>query len=121
VRAYPSEACAACGGHGFRNLPEAGRVLRAIRKRFGISQTAMARELGVSPQRVNDWEAGRRLTPREITEVGEAACRKLGGLPQPPEPPESPEPPRECRLAPSAIWGRPAPRLHRKIRVTRSA
>jgi transcriptional regulator with XRE-family HTH domain len=95
---FPSEACHTCSGTGGRNLPEAGRVIRRIRKHFGISQTAMARELGVSPQRVNDWEAGRRPVPVEITEQWESTCRKLGGLPQPPEPP------RECfdrdRVAP---------------------
>jgi transcriptional regulator with XRE-family HTH domain len=79
---FPSECCPACHGHGYRHLPEAGAKLRRIRKHFGISQTAMARELGVSPQRVNDWEAGRRLTPRDITEVWEPACQKLGRQPE---------------------------------------
>jgi transcriptional regulator with XRE-family HTH domain len=83
---YPSEACTACGGHGFRNLPEAGAKLRRIREHYGVTSRALARALGVSEQRVCDWQAGRRPVPVEITEQWEPTSRKLAGLPQLPEP-----------------------------------
>ena len=121
---FPSEACHTCSGTGGRNLPAAGRIIRRIRMHFGISQTAMARELGFSPQRVNDWEAGRRLMPVKITDQWESTCRKLGG---PPELPESrgedckpdapsPEPPVAEESAPAPSEPTPVPWIPRALR-----
>ena len=37
--------------------------LRAVRLRSGLTQARFARKLGVSQQKLSDWENGKRLRP----------------------------------------------------------
>jgi len=90
---YPSEPCPNCHGKGYRSLPEAGIRLRRIRTHYGVRARALARALGVSEQRVCDYERGRRLTPVKIAEQWEPTCQRLSRRTELPEPPrEASEP-----------------------------
>jgi transcriptional regulator with XRE-family HTH domain len=121
---YPSECCPACHGHGYRHLPEAGARLRRIRNHYGVTSRALARAMGVSEQRVCDWQAGRRPVPVEITEQWESTCQKLGGLPQPPREasessatiPHSPTPAAADDVAPAPSESPPKIWIHRILR-----
>ncbi len=62
----------------------AERVL-ALRKRLGLSQAALAEEMGVRQQTVSEWETG-RYQPRGAT------VRLLGMLAESAEPGEQPDP-----------------------------
>ncbi|MCU0861618.1 MAG: helix-turn-helix domain-containing protein [Methanomassiliicoccales archaeon] len=42
---------------------DAGRTIRKWREEFGISQQELARQLGVSPSVISDYESGRRKSP----------------------------------------------------------
>ena len=46
-------------GHGIRRSVAIPNV-QAIREKMGLSQTAFAAMLGVSPRTLQDWEQGRR-------------------------------------------------------------
>jgi putative transcriptional regulator len=46
---------------------EPGRVLRRWREMFGMSQTALAKALHISPSVISDYEAGRRKSPGAAT------------------------------------------------------
>jgi len=51
-------------------------LVRAAREVAGLSQTAFARELNVSTQAVQNWEAGRRRpAPHFLRQMGELAPR----------------------------------------------
>ena len=67
-------------------------TLRWLRGRLGLSQLALARQLGADITSVNGWEAGRHrisrahrvrlvplLAPELATEAGRAWLRTLGG------------------------------------------
>jgi hypothetical protein len=100
---FPSECCPVCHGKGYRSLPEAGMRLRRILKHYGVPARALARALGVSEQRVCDWQAGRRLVPVEITEQWEPTCQKLARMP------ELAKPSRETHEPTATIPQSPAP------------
>ena len=42
---------------------DAGKTIRKWREEFGISQQEMARNLGISPSVISDYESGRRKSP----------------------------------------------------------
>ncbi len=46
---------------------EPGRVLKRWREMFGMSQTALAKALKISPSVISDYEAGRRKSPGATT------------------------------------------------------
>lgn len=50
-----------------------GDALRRARAASGVSQAELARRLGVIPQELNRWEAGRRRVPIETLEAAEQA------------------------------------------------
>jgi predicted transcriptional regulator len=74
----PTEPCPKCSGSRFRYLPEAGTVLREHRLERGVSAATMARELAVTRQLVNDWEAGRHRVPQDVPERWAQVCREKG-------------------------------------------
>lgn len=45
---------------------EVGARLRAVREATGMTGTALALRIGVSPQRYNNWETGDIVLPPEI-------------------------------------------------------
>ena len=49
------------------------KEIKALLKRFKMSQDAMAKKLGVSRQTINNWESGRkrpsRLAKRELARL----------------------------------------------------
>ena len=55
------------------------RKVRGLRKRLGLSQQAMARELGVRQQTISDWETGlytpRGASKRVLSMVAEESAR----------------------------------------------
>jgi transcriptional regulator with XRE-family HTH domain len=57
--------------------------LIAFRKRMGWDRAELARQLGISPSRIADYEGGhtrgRNPQPAPIPKVVELACRFLGG------------------------------------------
>jgi transcriptional regulator with XRE-family HTH domain len=71
----PTEPCPKCAGTGHRHLLEAGAVLREHRLERGVTAAAMARELGVTRQLVNDWEAGRQRIPQDVPERWSKVCQ----------------------------------------------
>jgi DNA-binding XRE family transcriptional regulator len=72
----PTEPCPKCAGTGHRHLPEAGAVLQEHRLERGVTAAAMARELGVTRQLVNDWERGRHRVPQDVPERWARMCRE---------------------------------------------
>jgi DNA-binding XRE family transcriptional regulator len=62
---------------GEQNVRLSPRLLRSLRGRLGISQTELAKLVGVSPGAVGFWEAG-RSKPRAATKTRIAALRRLG-------------------------------------------
>ncbi|MEM2874760.1 MAG: helix-turn-helix domain-containing protein [Candidatus Hadarchaeales archaeon] len=61
-----------------------GEAIRRWRERFGLTQTALAERVGVSPSVVSDYEANRRKSPgasmvRRIVDMMVAADEEKGG------------------------------------------
>jgi DNA-binding transcriptional regulator YiaG len=71
----PSEPCPKFARTGRRHLPEAGKVLEKTRLAEEISAVTMARQLGVTRQLVNDWEAGRHRIPQDVPERWSRVCQ----------------------------------------------
>jgi DNA-binding transcriptional regulator YiaG len=44
-----------------KNTAALAAAIRRMRQRLKLTQTRFARELGVSQQKLSDWERGRRL------------------------------------------------------------
>ena len=62
------------------------RKVQDLRRRLGLSQQAMARELGVRQQTVSDWETGlhapRGTSNRMLSMVAEQAARYTARTPR---------------------------------------
>jgi DNA-binding transcriptional regulator YiaG len=68
-----------------------GAQVRALRSYLGLSQQAMADELGIRQQTVSEWETGlyapRGASSRLLSMVAERAQFPYQATPQPPSPP----------------------------------
>ena len=59
-------------------LQDMARYTRRIRRRMGLSQTELARRIGVSPETIRNWEQGKRCP----TGAARALLRVLDKAPE---------------------------------------